>query len=131
MSDRSAPDGIAASDLDRVALAIELGHRASIILDDLIDRDGARHAATTFHAAHGGERALLVSHVFVAGVFSQLAALAPARRAALLPLFADTYARMCAGQIADLGERSPEPSTRLSTIDVARADRYTATPRRC
>lgn len=107
VSDRSAPDGIAASDLDRVALAIELGHRASIILDDLIDRDDARHASTTFHAAHGGELALLVSHVLVAGVFSQLAALAPARRAALLPLFTDTYARMCAGQIADLGERLP------------------------
>lgn len=41
------------------AISIELIHKASILLDDLIDNDNARHGAKTFHVEYSKSEAIL------------------------------------------------------------------------
>lgn len=41
------------------AICIELIHKASILLDDLIDNDNARHGSNTFHIEYSKEEAIL------------------------------------------------------------------------
>lgn len=45
----------------RVAVCIELVHKASILLDDYIDGDTARHGIDAFHVTHGPERTMIFS----------------------------------------------------------------------
>lgn len=45
----------------RVAVCIELVHKASILLDDYIDGDTARHGIDAFHITHGPERTMIFS----------------------------------------------------------------------
>lgn len=54
------------SDIDydaiaQAAVSIELVHKASILLDDYIDGDIARHGMEAFHVTYGPERAMLFS----------------------------------------------------------------------
>lgn len=92
-----------ADDLDRIALAAELGHRASIILDDLIDGDELRRGERAFHVVHGRTATLLVSHQLVAEAFLQLSGLPSRVGAIAVPAFADTYRSMAMGELADIG----------------------------
>lgn len=55
---------IDANDYDaiaQVAVCIELVHKASILLDDYIDGDTARHGIDAFHITHGPERTMIFS----------------------------------------------------------------------
>lgn len=45
----------------QVAVCIELVHKASILLDDYIDGDTARHGIDAFHITHGPERTMIFS----------------------------------------------------------------------
>lgn len=45
----------------QVAVCIELVHKASILLDDYIDGDTARHGMDAFHITHGPERTMIFS----------------------------------------------------------------------
>lgn len=45
----------------QIAVCIELIHKASILLDDYIDGDTARHGIDAFHITHGPERTMIFS----------------------------------------------------------------------
>ena len=45
----------------RVAISIELVHKASTLLDDYIDGDTARHGMESFHITYGPERTMIYS----------------------------------------------------------------------
>ena len=45
----------------QVAVSIELAHKASILLDDYIDGDSARHGMEAFHVTYGPERTMIFS----------------------------------------------------------------------
>lgn len=45
----------------QIAVCIELVHKASILLDDYIDGDTARHGMDAFHITHGPERTMIFS----------------------------------------------------------------------
>lgn len=47
--------------ISKVAVCIELVHKASILLDDFIDQDTARHGKPTFHTIHGIDRTVICS----------------------------------------------------------------------
>jgi len=47
--------------VSKVAVCIELVHKASILLDDFIDQDTARHGRPTFHTIHGIDRTVIYS----------------------------------------------------------------------
>lgn len=45
----------------KIAVCIELVHKASILLDDFIDGDTARHGIDAFHITHGPEKTMIFS----------------------------------------------------------------------
>ncbi len=47
--------------ISQVAVCIELVHKASILLDDYIDGDTARHGMDAFHITYGSERTMMFS----------------------------------------------------------------------
>lgn len=49
------------NNIAQVAVSIELVHKASIILDDFIDGDTARHGIDAFHITYGAERTMIFS----------------------------------------------------------------------
>lgn len=60
----NASDNIKHEDLDmaaKIAVCIELIHKSSIMLDDMIDKDITRHGKPTFHTVYGAENTILFS----------------------------------------------------------------------
>lgn len=47
--------------LGKLAVSIELIHKASLLIDDYIDKDLARHGKTTFYIEYGIERMIIYS----------------------------------------------------------------------
>lgn len=45
--------------ISKLSMSIEIIHKSSIILDDLIDKDPARHGQTTFHIEYGAENTMM------------------------------------------------------------------------
>lgn len=45
----------------QIAVCMELIHKASLLLDDFIDKDTSRHGKPTFHTLHGVERTVIYS----------------------------------------------------------------------
>lgn len=91
-----------------MAVAVELVHSASLVLDDLPSMDDARRrrGRPALHIVHGTATAELVSVCLVARAF-ELAAGAPrassATRARLTRELASAVETCCSGQAADLG----------------------------
>lgn len=47
--------------ISKIAVSIELIHKASLLLDDFIDKDTARHGKPTFHTIYGVDRTVIYS----------------------------------------------------------------------
>lgn len=47
--------------ISKVAVCVELVHKASLLLDDFIDKDTARHGKPTFHMIYGVEKTVIFS----------------------------------------------------------------------
>jgi len=92
--------------LMKVAVAIELFHKASLIHDDLEDGDELRYGRQTVHAAHGDAAAINVGDYLVGlGYNLALAAAAESGRpeAAILGrLLSESHVRLTLGQGAEL-----------------------------
>jgi geranylgeranyl pyrophosphate synthase len=108
--------------LARLAVAIELFHKASLIHDDLEDSDELRYGRQTVHAAHGEAAAINVGDYLVGLGYSL--ALSAAREsgrpgaAALGELLSESHVRLTLGQGAEL-LWSPEAGD-LKLADVLR-----------
>ncbi len=109
--------------LAKVAVAVELFHKASLIHDDLEDGDELRYGRQTVHAAHGDAAAINVGDYLV-GLGYNLALRASAEsgqpRAAMLgELLSEAHVRLTLGQGAEL-LWSPQ-SGNLKLADVLRS----------
>lgn len=93
---------ISRKDVDNVALALELNHRASIILDDLIDDDSLRRRQPTFHVVHGMATTLLVANHLIISSFEYLSYCENSKE--LIAIFSLTGQKMVEGQLADIGK---------------------------
>ncbi len=92
-------EGIGDSDAWRIALACELLHNASLIHDDIIDRDEVRRGRPSIWVRYGVTTAILLGDGFIGLAFKQIAGLSnPAAAAALFRLFADTLLTMIDGE---------------------------------
>jgi len=90
-----------------VAVAVELVHSASLVLDDLPSMDDARRrrGRPALHRVHGTATAELVSVCLVARAFELVASApeaSPATRARLIRELANAVETCCSGQSADL-----------------------------
>ena len=82
------------SALSGACLALELVHKASVLVDDALDLELERRHRATFHHKYGPTPAVLISHTLVSSAFQ----VAPPS----LDL-AGIYADMCWAELADLG----------------------------
>ena len=93
----------------RVALAIEIFHKASLVHDDVEDDDAMRYGHATLHRKHGTAMAINVGD-FLIGlgyrvVAEQRSRMAPAAVADILAQLAEAHTRLSEGQGAELAWR--------------------------
>lgn len=105
----------------RVALAIEVFHKASLVHDDVEDDDALRYGRPALHRRYGAATAINVGDYLI-GLGYRLVAgqrdeLGPAVAADVLALLADAHTRLCQGQGAELLWRS-RADKRLSPADA-------------
>ena len=60
-SNSDAKDDHQLESVAQIAVCIELIHKASLLLDDYIDKDTTRHARPAFYVEHGPERTMIYS----------------------------------------------------------------------
>jgi len=94
----------------RVALAIELFHKASLVHDDIEDDDAFRYGKETIHRQHGTATAINVGDYLIGLgyrlVASQRDELAAAAVADILSTLGQAHTRLCEGQGAELTWRA-------------------------
>ena len=108
-----------------IAAACELLHNASLVHDDLQDKDEIRRGQQAVWKAFGPETAVNLGDFFIAGTFQALAEMdeSPDLRVKLTRLFADTTRQVISGQSEELAgsrdltltERDYENNARLKS----------------
>ncbi|MCY3023960.1 MAG: polyprenyl synthetase family protein, partial [Planctomycetota bacterium] len=102
----------------RVAVAMEVFHKASLIHDDIEDDDDFRYGTAALHRSHTVPVALNIGDYLIGGgyrlVMEQAAALGVERTARIMQRLAHAHVRLCEGQGAELlwrksGEKSLPP----------------------
>jgi geranylgeranyl pyrophosphate synthase len=105
----------------RIALAIEIFHKASLVHDDIEDDDWFRYGQPALHRRFGPAVAINVGDYLVGLgyrlVASEVGTLGPAATADLLAQFAGAHTRLCEGQGAELVWRDAR-DRRLSPLDA-------------
>ncbi len=105
-----------------VAAAIELLHNASLVHDDLVDRDTRRRSQATVWSAFGDDTALNLGDLYLTGAFHALACM-PDRRPethTVMQLFTHSVRRVINGHAREL--------SMAGTVDVSLTD-YTGMAR--
>lgn len=105
----------------RVALAIELFHKASLVHDDIEDDDSFRYGKETIHRRHGTASAINVGDYLIGLgyrlIASQSAELAADAVADVLAALGQAHTRLCEGQGAELTWRAGRDKA-LSPLDA-------------
>lgn len=99
--------------LDKLAISIEFFHRASIILDDFIDRDTMRRQRPTFHKSAGEKETVATSRFLVASAYKNLSDLPSNIVKDAFSLTNRAYENTILGELADIGEVEVESSHML------------------
>ena len=93
----------------RMALAIEIFHKASLVHDDVEDDDPFRYGQPALHRKHGVAAAVNVGDYLIGLGYrlaaAQRGALGAEATADILALLADAHTRLCEGQGAELSWR--------------------------
>lgn len=105
----------------RVALAIELFHKASLVHDDIEDDDAFRYGQETVHRQHGTATAINVGDYLLGLGYRLVAAqrdeLAAETVADILAALGQAHTRLCEGQGAELAWRCQKDRD-LSPLDA-------------
>lgn len=93
------------TDVHRAAVAVECFHKASLIHDDVEDRDDTRYGQPTINALYGDAFAINVGDALLGQGYRILA---QSNNAELLRLIADAHVKLCRGQGEELmWDKSP------------------------
>ncbi len=117
------PGGEIPFDLRRVAVAVECFHKASLIHDDIEDRDAERYGTATLHEEHGVAIALNVGDYLLGEGYRLLAeSEAPAAvRVEMLRLASEGHRTLSLGQGEELRwSRSPAPLRPVQVVEIFR-----------
>jgi geranylgeranyl pyrophosphate synthase len=120
---RDYPDEAIDDTLRRAAVAVECFHKASLIHDDIEDRDQTRYGEAALHESHGEAVALNVGDYLLGEGYRLLASLdAPAEaKVEMLRAAAEGHRTLTEGQGAELiWARAPKVLTSLQVLDIFR-----------
>jgi geranylgeranyl pyrophosphate synthase len=120
-----APDDAKASDedLQKIAVAVECFHKASLVHDDIEDSDAERYGDQTLHTEYGVPIALNIGDLLLGEGYRLLVETdgSATRRAKLLHAAAHGHRTLCLGQGRELAwSRSPRPLTVDEVLDIFR-----------
>jgi geranylgeranyl diphosphate synthase type II len=107
----------------RAALAVECFHKASLIHDDIEDKDDSRYDEPTLHAIYGEAVAINIGDYLLGEGYRLLAELeAPAEaRLEMLRAAAEGHRTLTEGQGAELcWARAPQPLSSIQVLDIFR-----------
>jgi geranylgeranyl pyrophosphate synthase len=110
-------------DLQKVAVAIECFHKASLIHDDIEDNDAARYGEKTLHEEFGAAVALNVGDLLIGEGYRLIGAsrLSAEQKAQMLLIAAQGQRELCRGQGAELcWSRTPGPLSQRQVLDIFR-----------
>ena len=110
-------------DLQKVAVAVECFHKASLIHDDIEDGDTERYGEKTLHAEHGLAVALNVGDLLIGEGYRLIGetGVSAEQRAAMLQAAAAGQRQLCRGQGAELvWQQNPSPLKVAEVLDIFR-----------
>ena len=110
-------------DLQKVAVAVECFHKASLIHDDIEDGDTERYGEKTLHAEHGLPVALNVGDLLIGEGYRLIGetGVSAEQRAAMLQAAAAGQRQLCRGQGAELvWQQKPAPLKVAEVLDIFR-----------
>ena len=110
-------------DLQKVAVAVECFHKASLIHDDIEDEDTQRYGEKTLHAEHGLAVALNVGDLLIGEGYRLIGetSVSAEQRAAMLQAAAAGQRQLCRGQGAELvWQQNPTPLKVAEVLDIFR-----------
>lgn len=118
-------DGSPAADLDlqRVAVAVECFHKASLVHDDIEDGDAHRYGEKTLHSEHGVPIALNVGDLLLGEGYRLLVETdaSDARKARLLHAAVQGHRALCLGQGRELAwAGAPKPLAVADVLEIFR-----------
>ena len=109
--------------LQRIAVAVECFHKASLIHDDIEDGDAERYGTETLHEQYGVPVALNVGDFLLGEGYRLVAesAAPPEVKVEMLRVAAVGHRTLCEGQGAELcWARAPEPLSSVQVLDIFR-----------
>ncbi len=120
---RADVEEIIPDDLQKVAVAVECFHKASLIHDDIEDGDTERYGEKTLHAEHGLAVALNVGDLLIGEGYRLIGetGVSAEQRAAMLQAAAAGQRQLCRGQGAELvWQQNPAPLKVAEVLDIFR-----------
>ena len=117
------PEAVPPRDVQRIAVAVECFHKASLIHDDIEDGDELRYGEPTLHASHGVPVALNVGDLLLGEGYRLISECeaAASQIAAMLRVAAAGHRTLCQGQGDELSwSRHPEPLRSTQVLDIFR-----------
>jgi len=120
---RQDPDAPFPEALKKIAIAVECFHKASLIHDDIEDRDAERYGIDALHTEYGVPVALNVGDFLLGEGYRLLATCGapPEVCAEMMRAAAEGHRTLTLGQGAELGwARAPRPLTSLEVLDIFR-----------
>lgn len=101
----------------RAAIAVECFHKASLVHDDIQDKDEERYGQPTVHARYGEAMAINIGDLLLGEGYRLLASL-PNKE--LLGVVANAHVSLCLGQGAELSWQSGQPVTIEEVLQIFR-----------
>ncbi|MEO0415382.1 MAG: polyprenyl synthetase family protein, partial [Verrucomicrobiota bacterium] len=116
--DQPIPD-----DIKKIAVSVELFHKASLIHDDIEDEDHGRYDQPTLHMEHGIPVALNAGDLLIGEGYRMIgeSEISDAQKAEMLLVASRGQRELCLGQGAELlWARSPQPLRSKQVLDIFR-----------
>lgn len=110
-------------DLREIAVAVECFHKASLVHDDIEDKDAERYGEKTLHEEYGTAVALNVGDLLIGEGYRLIGAskLSPEQKSQMLLVAAQGQRELCRGQGAELcWARDPGPLSQHQVLDIFR-----------
>ncbi|MDB6071480.1 MAG: hypothetical protein JWL81_2651 [Verrucomicrobiales bacterium] len=120
---RSDPTAAFTPSIQKLALAVECFHKASLIHDDIEDGDALRYGQPTLHASHGVPAALNAGDLLIGEGYRLIAdcGLPGHQIAPLIRIASHGQRDLCRGQGAELAwQQNPSPLTSGQILEIFR-----------